>query len=215
MIDVIVQGHRYNIIEGLGCYPSIYNVTLAYPILNAPPIIISLVSSVYVGSAIYYFMRQRKEFDAFIGGSTSTFTVDRYLRLMLFSSTETILILPLTIYELWYNATNFIIHPWISWEDTHYHFNRADKYPWILVRADRESLINLNIIYWCVPFAGFTFFGFFGFGPRQRIFYKRVWKACLRIVQPPARVTLPDYPDSTRGQQPTFLRPALHSRIYC
>ncbi len=43
----IVQGHRFNIFENLGCYPAIYNTLPTYFLVYMWPILIGIISSVY------------------------------------------------------------------------------------------------------------------------------------------------------------------------
>ncbi len=45
--DYIVQGHRFNILEGVGCLPEIYNTPPAYPLVFMWPPLIGCISFVY------------------------------------------------------------------------------------------------------------------------------------------------------------------------
>jgi hypothetical protein len=47
--DYVVQGHRYNILEDIGCMPAIYNVTWAYPLVFALPLVLGVVAAGYSG----------------------------------------------------------------------------------------------------------------------------------------------------------------------
>lgn len=51
--EFIVQGHRYDIWEEVGCYPDTVNTPPAYPLSFLWPIIISIVSSTYCGMLIF------------------------------------------------------------------------------------------------------------------------------------------------------------------
>ncbi|KAG9005254.1 a-factor receptor, partial [Tulasnella sp. 427] len=42
-----VQGHRFDIIENVGCWPSIYPTPVTFPLVYIPPILINLISSLY------------------------------------------------------------------------------------------------------------------------------------------------------------------------
>lgn len=48
-LEYIVQGHRYNIFEDVGCYPFTYNTPVAYVLVITWPIVIGLISGVYCG----------------------------------------------------------------------------------------------------------------------------------------------------------------------
>lgn len=50
--EFFVQGHRFNIYEDIGCYPTIVNSLPAYFLYNMWPIILGLVSAVYCGEYI-------------------------------------------------------------------------------------------------------------------------------------------------------------------
>ena len=49
LADVIVQGHRFNIFEDIGCVPTIYNTPPAYPLVFMWPIVLGCISFVYAG----------------------------------------------------------------------------------------------------------------------------------------------------------------------
>ncbi len=49
-IEYIVQGHRFNIFEEIGCYPFTYNTPPAYLLVWMLPIPIGLVSGTYAGA---------------------------------------------------------------------------------------------------------------------------------------------------------------------
>lgn len=48
--EYVVQGHRFNIFEDIGCYPFSYNTPLTFVLLDGPPTVISIVSGLYSGS---------------------------------------------------------------------------------------------------------------------------------------------------------------------
>lgn len=51
-LEYIVSGHRFDIYEGIGCYPFIYNTPVAYPLSVVWPLIIGLISAVYCGTMV-------------------------------------------------------------------------------------------------------------------------------------------------------------------
>ena len=53
-IELVVEGHRFDILEEIGCIPNTYNVTLAFPLVYIWPIIISLIAAVYSGMLMPY-----------------------------------------------------------------------------------------------------------------------------------------------------------------
>jgi pheromone a factor receptor len=49
--EYIVQGHRFDVFQEIGCYPAIYNTLPAYFISFMWPILIGLVSMVYCSAS--------------------------------------------------------------------------------------------------------------------------------------------------------------------
>ena len=47
--DYVVQGHRYNIIENIGCTPDIWNTVPAYPLVFMWPVLLGCITFVYAG----------------------------------------------------------------------------------------------------------------------------------------------------------------------
>src|SRR6202011_4192543 len=52
-IEYIVQGHRFNIFEDIGCYPFTYNTPASFPLVYCWPVVIQLVSAAYGCKLIY------------------------------------------------------------------------------------------------------------------------------------------------------------------
>lgn len=48
-LDTVVQGHRFDILENIGCYPVIYNTIPAYFLVFMWPVLLGCVSFVYSG----------------------------------------------------------------------------------------------------------------------------------------------------------------------
>lgn len=53
--DYTVQGHRFDIYEEAGCWPTMVNLPWAYPLVICVPLVIGLVNLVY-GSKSRYFV---------------------------------------------------------------------------------------------------------------------------------------------------------------
>lgn len=47
--DYVVQGHRFNILEDIGCYPVVYNTLPAYFLYFMWPVVFGLISFVFSG----------------------------------------------------------------------------------------------------------------------------------------------------------------------
>ena len=48
-IAYVVQGHRFDIFEQIGCYPSIVNALPAYFLVVMWPLVIGFISAIYCG----------------------------------------------------------------------------------------------------------------------------------------------------------------------
>ena len=51
--EIVVQGHRFNIVEGVGCIPTIYNTPPAYPLVFMWPPLLGCVSFVYACAYVF------------------------------------------------------------------------------------------------------------------------------------------------------------------
>jgi len=178
VLHYVVQGHRYDIIEDIGCWPATYNTPLAVVLILIPPIVLSLVSVVYCILSIVAFMKHRSSFNSAIASHNSN--PSRYFRLMALASMEILFSLPLSIYHLVQNLRVSPLHPWISWEDTHFGFERVDFVPLAFFRFSPVLWIDINISRWLTPFGGFVFFIFFGLAPEARERYKEVYYAVVK-----------------------------------
>ncbi|KAG8929276.1 a-factor receptor [Tulasnella sp. 419] len=168
----INQGHRYDIIENVGCYPSVYVTPVALATIFIWPILLSAISLVYAVLAIRSFLRQRKQFNDILQSANTGLTVNRYFRLMALAGTDLVLTLPFALY-IFINNCMLGLNPWISWADTHYNFNRVEKFPWGFFKLFPQSLFMINITRYALVANGFLFFLFFGLAGESGVFYKK------------------------------------------
>jgi len=54
LVDYVVQGHRFDILEDIGCYPVVYNTLPAYFIYYMWPVLLGAVSFVFSGGLFLY-----------------------------------------------------------------------------------------------------------------------------------------------------------------
>ncbi|KAF8060134.1 fungal pheromone STE3G-protein-coupled receptor [Lyophyllum atratum] len=179
-LQYVVQGHRFNIFEDIGCFPAIYNTLLAYFLGGMWPIAIGLTSATYFLS-LRSFARRRVEFGQFLA-SNKSLTISRYFRLMALATTEIMLTTPLAIFTIWLNATASPIGPWRSWDDTHLDYSRVEQFPALIWRNGSRSLvIGTELSRWVTPLCALVFFGFFGFAEEAKRNYRA---AFWRVMQP-------------------------------
>ncbi|KAG6819132.1 hypothetical protein H0H93_015052 [Arthromyces matolae] len=170
-LQFIVQGHRYDIWEDIGCYPTTVNTPLAYPLSFVWPNIIGLISAVYCILTLRAFMKRRAQFSEFIS-STTTLTINRYFRLMSLATVELVFNTPISAYNLYLNATHSPIYPWKGWANLHFDWYLINQYPAVLWRGDRIQVVTLELGRWSLVFCAFLFFGFFGFANEARKHYR-------------------------------------------
>ncbi|KAG8948931.1 a-factor receptor [Tulasnella sp. 424] len=189
---VVVQGHRFDIIENLGCWPSIYVTPVTIPMVFLPPILINLVSATYASLAIRAFLKQRKQFSDLLQSANSGLTIGRYFRLMALAATEIICSLPMSTYTMVLNIQTGL-HPWISWADTHYNFNRFEKLPFGWFKLFPRNWILINISRYSLPVGSFIFFIYLGMSGESGQFYRRqFWKVARLLGFPgPSSETSP------------------------
>lgn len=169
-LQYIVQGHRYNIFEDIGCFPVTIVTPQAIVLVYIPPLILSLISLFYSVSTIWLFNKRRAEFGKWL--KESSVQSSRYYRLMALAGVEALGGVPLSIYVLW---TNFQVgvEPYTSWESIHRGFSRVDQFPAILWRNDPMGARQLELSRWLFPVCAFLFFGFFGFADEALKNYRR------------------------------------------
>ena len=178
--DVVVQSHRGNIIEGLGCTPAINNVTLSYPLVLVWAPFLSFVAAIYACFSFRTFLllRRRNTINQLFSSGYSI-GKDYYLRLMCFSLIPLLLTFPVTL-------TSFLLNiklgpqPWVSWEDTYSNFDRFESYSAAVTEANPYVYAT-----WMVNLCGclvccFLFFIFLGLNPEQRRQYRRWFFIILR-----------------------------------
>ncbi|KAJ7732231.1 pheromone A receptor-domain-containing protein [Mycena maculata] len=194
ILQYVVQGHRYNIMEDIGCYPTTYNTPLAYPLSYLWPNVIGLISACYCILSLREFNRRRAQFALLLSASsTSPLSLSRYFRLMALATIELVFNTPISAYGLYLTVTHDQIRPWISWANTHFQFSAVDLIPSIIWRADRATVVTIELSRWAVVFCAFVFFAFFGFAAEARKHYRLTfWAVAKRLgYTPPADGALP------------------------
>ncbi|KAF9484476.1 fungal pheromone STE3G-protein-coupled receptor [Pholiota conissans] len=181
ILGYIVQGHRFNIFEEVGCYPATYNTPPAYLLVWMLPIPIGLASGTYAIMSIMAFRKRHAEFKAILS-THSNLNSNRFIRLMVLAGVEVACCIPLSITTIVLNATRGEVRPWISWEDTHYNFSRVVQYPSLIWRSDPTANTSLELSRWLVVVCGLIFFAFFGFADEAQKHYKLAFASVAKHV---------------------------------
>ncbi|KII84143.1 hypothetical protein PLICRDRAFT_57948 [Plicaturopsis crispa FD-325 SS-3] len=171
VLHVIVQGHRFNIFEDIGCYPATFNTPPAYPLVFAWPLFIGVISAVYCVLTIRAFARRRSQFNKLLSANNNL-NQSRYFRLMALAGIELLFTIPLGSWSIYLNARANQVFPYVSWASAHFNFNRVDQYPAVLWRLDLLGVLSLELSRWLTVFCALLFFAFFGFADEARKHYK-------------------------------------------
>ncbi|KAF6760028.1 pheromone A receptor-domain-containing protein [Ephemerocybe angulata] len=185
----IIQGHRYDILEDLGCVPATYNVTLQYLVIQAPALLIPLASVIFATLSVRNFLKRQHDFNKLLSSTGSkNLTASRYQRLMAMACMDVAIALPIAITICVLNATVFgPVMPWVSWEETHFDFWKVNRVAAVFWRSDNISAIVLELSRWLSVVCGLVFFAFFGFAEEARKNYSKavVWGFNLLGVPSP------------------------------
>ncbi|KIJ47233.1 hypothetical protein M422DRAFT_164105 [Sphaerobolus stellatus SS14] len=168
-LHYIVQGHRFDIIEDIGCNPTTYISLPAVLLMWVPPLFISLISMGYALAAFHHFLKRRIEFASVLRSSNSAISPSRYFRLMTLAIFEILWDTGNNIYILWFNTFTGL-RPWVSWDYVHLDFSRVGQYPLFLIPVSFQ--IQAIWQWWIIPISSFAYFFFFGFGAEAMSDYR-------------------------------------------
>ncbi|KZT69400.1 STE3-domain-containing protein [Daedalea quercina L-15889] len=174
-----VQGHRFDLVETIGCRPETYVSIPEFFLIRFPPIFLSLGASAYAALAFAHFFRRRATFAKHLQGNASALTPSRYLRLMAMAVIEMFWGLLVTAINTWFSYRDGL-RPWISWANTHSDFSRIGQYPLILI--PRSTLVEAYFLWWAVPVSAYLFFVFFAFGRDTMQCYVACWEWIRRFL---------------------------------
>jgi len=119
------------------------------------------------------------EFTQFLS-AYSSFSMSRYVRLMLLAVSEILCTIPISIISAYVATKDIPIQPWVSWADAHYDFSFVGQIPaeeWI---DDPNFYLSVELTRWLFPASALWFFLLFGFGSEAR---KHYLAAALRVAQ--------------------------------
>ncbi|KAF7373136.1 Pheromone receptor [Mycena sanguinolenta] len=160
-LHYIVQGHRFDIVEDLGCRPAMYISVLSLLLVDLPPAFASCLALLYCGLAVFYFFRRRIAFAQTTNCAESVLNKSHYIRLMAMTTvlgTWNAIIISIGLWAT-YSAG---FRPWTSWSDMHFDFSRIQPY---LLADVPDNLLWLTYTLWAaIPISSVLFFSFFSFG---------------------------------------------------
>ncbi|KAF9462769.1 STE3-like pheromone receptor [Collybia nuda] len=196
ILHVVVQGHRFDILEDIGCYPVVFNTLPAYFLYYIWPVVIGVVSFCYSCLTLRSFWQRRLQFSQLMN-SNSSMNASRYFRLMLLAVVDILCTIPLGVYTIYIATKGVPLSPWVSWEDTHFDFGRVVKIPTLFWRSDPSFQIGVELTRWLPVFCAFLFFALFGFASEAKKHYAMAfWWVAKRFGfnRPSAKGTKATFP---------------------
>ncbi|KDQ53872.1 hypothetical protein JAAARDRAFT_136314 [Jaapia argillacea MUCL 33604] len=195
ILAYIVQGHRFDIFEDIGCFPFVYLTPPSFPLVYVWPLVLCLVSAGYGVATIHSFVRLQINLDKILGKDTSL-SRSRYYRLMALASMGFLFGLPLSSYSLYLNSISHV-EPYVSWASTHLNYDRADQIPSLFWKSNHIMAMSLELSRWSPVACALLFFAFFGlagealknyqdgfnFVVRRCSFFPRSARKCVLVLK--------------------------------
>ncbi|KAG6891744.1 hypothetical protein C0992_006164 [Termitomyces sp. T32_za158] len=186
LLHIVVQRFRFNIFEGYGCAPSVYNTPLAYVIGQAPILALALVSTIYCFASLIRFRRITVE-DLSTKACLSPYW---YFRLLCLAATEIILSVAGGIMRIVLSSRGQVT-PWVSWGDK----LEVQEFSAEVWRADLAHLLNLEEARWTMIARAVVFFALFAFSNESRGFYRHVYRVFATRMGSKDKTGRPEFGD--------------------
>jgi pheromone a factor receptor len=160
-LHFIVQGHRFDIIEDIGCIPAIYISWPSILIIDVSAFIPAVLALIYCGLAIWKLHRRRVAFHLLLKKRGSTLTPSCYIRLMIMTS----FLGSWSAVLISVSASNEYtegLQPWTNWDFVHANFSHIGHF--LNTDFPAPTVRCTYILWWAVPLSSLPFFAFFGVG---------------------------------------------------
>ncbi|KAK7026810.1 a-factor receptor [Paramarasmius palmivorus] len=218
VLHIIVHPHRFDILEDIGCQPVTYNTLLAYFLYFMWPIVLGVISLVYTTLNLRAFYIRRLQFQQLMSHN-SAISASRYLRLIILSCVDALFTVPFSIYVVYIATHGVTLAPWISWEETHFNFQRVDRIPALFWRQNKSFTTSVELNRWLAVFCAFVFFALFGFASEAQKHYKLAfWWVAKKFGYQPAKnggnkLPMPNFKPASGGILPSFVKPNVPGKI--
>ncbi|KAF9522216.1 STE3-like pheromone receptor [Crepidotus variabilis] len=179
ILHYIVQDHRFDILQDIGCYTVIYNTPLAYILVLVWPVILGLISLVYSSLSLRLFIICRNEITR-VRDSTSSVSLKRYSRLGIFAILDLVCTVPLGIYSLYLGPRGSTLRPYVSFRESHANFSNVELIPTSEWRSDPSFHFSVELMRWMHVYCAFLFFAAFGLTVDARLHYRN---AILKVFK--------------------------------
>ncbi|KAJ7085494.1 pheromone A receptor-domain-containing protein [Mycena belliarum] len=173
-LQIVVQRHRYDILEDVGCVAALYNSPPTYFISSAWPLIISLNSAVYLSLSQWAFVGARATLGERLSAHKNL-TPMRFMRLSGLAFVVLCLTVPLGLLTIATNATAVRISTEVSGDVAPFDFSLIAQIPRDIWAADYTNHLTVELTRWLGTICALVFFGFFGVAEEARANYARAY----------------------------------------
>ncbi|KAF9791972.1 GPCR fungal pheromone mating factor [Thelephora terrestris] len=182
ILSVIVQGHRFDILEDVGCYPAIVNTSLTYFLVTLWPIFIGIAALVFTALNLSYARNHRHSLDSWLECTPSQLlTFSSYRRLVILGFSAFVLSFWLSVQDLALQITAGSV-AWPGWTVVHADFGRVDQVPrGIWAAGGKDSGLAVELRRWVSVWCALSAFALLGTtreaGERYRAFGRMILRA--------------------------------------
>ncbi|VDC04707.1 unnamed protein product [Peniophora sp. CBMAI 1063] len=174
----VVQGYRFQVLEGFGCQNAPDGSILAVLLINSWDIIPPLISTVfYFPRVARIFYRQSRDVNHFLHSNDSVSRTN-YFRILVLASIDILLTLPIgiatiTLFLVGQKNTGFLrFYNGFTFDHTAWGPHRVSFAE--IVHLGAFNVGQLYFIHWTSPILAFAIFGLFGITPEARASYWRL-----------------------------------------
>ncbi|KIJ69831.1 hypothetical protein HYDPIDRAFT_142477 [Hydnomerulius pinastri MD-312] len=180
-LQYIVQGHRFNIYEQIGCFPATYPTIQAFIVVTMWPVVIGIISAVLAVLTFRAAYYQKAMLDEYLRTSCDI-SADCYWRLMALCATEICCTVPCGVVAIVMDTINGQVQPYISWDNVHADFSRVAQFPTVVWQSNPVIAGGIELTRWLYILCALMSFGFFGLGEEARESYKHaLWVAASPV----------------------------------
>ncbi|KAH7923649.1 pheromone receptor [Leucogyrophana mollusca] len=179
-LEYIVQGHRFDIFEQIGCFPFTLNTPPAYPLVLMWPVVIGLISAIYAVLTFRAAWWGKARLEELLR-TNCHISASHYWRLMAVCGVEILCTVPIGLYPIIMDATQHV-SPWTGWSDVHSNFSSVEQISTDVWQKELSNVVGLEMMRWLYVFCAFVFFAFFGLAEEVRMGYCRAFRSFARSL---------------------------------
>ncbi|CAN6610944.1 pheromone a factor receptor [Trichomonascus vanleenenianus] len=141
---VVVTRYRYGLVQYQGPVIILAPTWVTIVLYAMWPVILSVVSVVYAGLALFRYFQRRADFKDLLHTTNSGMSASKFVRLLVYVSIIALVMLPLTIYFFTQNVAAQL-YPF-SWDAAHSQYNDIPRYLGMQPVADQWIYISFAVI---------------------------------------------------------------------